>query len=44
QDAYNILYQILDNKNWKVRYYSQEPQTAVVLIAPLTTDSNKLEA
>ncbi|CAG8718968.1 1906_t:CDS:2, partial [Racocetra persica] len=35
---------VYNNKNWGVRYYSQEQQTAVVLIALPTTDSNKSEA
>ncbi|CAG8841521.1 1112_t:CDS:1, partial [Gigaspora margarita] len=43
QNAYNILCRILGDENWGIRHYSQGQQTAVILVAPPTTNPNESE-
>ncbi|CAG8724723.1 28873_t:CDS:2 [Dentiscutata erythropus] len=44
QDAYNILSQILNNKNWEVKHYSQGQQIAVILVTSQAISIDKLES
>ncbi|CAG8739605.1 11478_t:CDS:1, partial [Racocetra fulgida] len=39
KDAYDTLYYILGDRNWGVRHYIQRQQTAVILVTPISYDS-----